>query len=86
MALSERHRAVLYRRLSSLVDDEEAVGEMLSYFPAREGEEPASKDLVRAEVASLRADLHAEVNRMIMWSVGVNAGLLGLVITVVGLR
>ena len=86
MSLSERRRAVLYHRLATVIEDEEAVGEMLTNFPATEAERPATKDFVRAEVAQLRADLHAEVNRVITWSVGVNAALLALVLTLTGLR
>jgi hypothetical protein len=86
MSLSERSRAVLYRRLTTIIEDEEAVGEMLTNFPAIEGDQVATKDFVRAEVNALRAELHAEINRMIMWSVGVNAALLALVLTLTGLR
>ena len=50
MSLSERSRAVLYRRLVTVIEDEEAVGEMLSNFPATEAEQPATEDFVRAEI------------------------------------
>lgn len=43
MAMTQRSRSVLHRGLSDLLDDEEAVGEMLSYFPANEREEPLAK-------------------------------------------
>ena len=43
---------------------------MLSYFPARDADEPASKEFVRAEIADVktaiersRADLHRSLNR-----------------------
>lgn len=84
MSLSERSRAVLYRRLTTIVEDEEAVGEMLSSVATRD--DLATKDFVRAEIGGLRAELHAEINRMIMWSVGVNSGVLALVLVIAGLR
>lgn len=52
MALSERSRSALYQGLSTLVD-EEALQEMLSYFPARDVEEPVTKEFLRAELAHL---------------------------------
>jgi hypothetical protein len=56
MAMTERSRNALYEGLTGFID-EEAVGEMLSYFPARDVEEPASKELVRAECSDVRAEL-----------------------------
>ena len=55
MSLSERSRSTLYQGLTSLIPDEEAIGEMLSHFPARDLDEPATKDHLRAEVAVLDA-------------------------------
>jgi len=55
MALTERSRAALYRGLSDLLDDEEAVGEMLSNFAARDVDEPASRDFVDARIANVEA-------------------------------
>jgi hypothetical protein len=54
MAMTERSRAALYQGLSTVVD-EEAVGEMLSYFPARDVEEPASKEYIERRFAQLDA-------------------------------
>lgn len=56
MALTERNRSALYQGLSTVID-EEAVEEMLSYFPARDVEEPATKEFLRAETALLRTEL-----------------------------
>jgi len=61
MGLAERSRAVLHTKLTEVVGDEEAVGDMLSQFPANDLERPATKDFVRAENAVLRTDLHAEM-------------------------
>ena len=87
MPMTERSRAALFRTLSALTDDEEAVGEMLSQFPARDADEPATKDFVRAEIADVRAEIadvrteiHASANRMIIWAVGSNTAMLGLVL------
>ena len=59
MALTERNRSALYQGLSTIID-EEAVEEMLSYFPARDVEEPATKEFLRAETALLRTELKDE--------------------------
>ena len=64
MAMTERSRSALYRGLCGVLQDNEAVEEMLSYFPARDVEEPVTKDFLRAEMADLRAemaDLRAEL-------------------------
>jgi DNA-binding transcriptional regulator LsrR (DeoR family) len=58
VALSERSRTTIYQSLEPLLG-EEAVGEMLSYFPARDVEEPATKEFVAAEVARLEGKLDA---------------------------
>ena len=55
MALTERRRAALFRGLSEMLDDEEAVGELLGYFPARDADEPASKDHIDARFAQVDA-------------------------------
>lgn len=56
MALSEKARTTIYQGLE-LILGEEAVGEMLSYFPARDVEEPATKEFIRAEMAGVRAEI-----------------------------
>ena len=61
MALTERNRNALYQGFVSLIDDEEAVEAMLSYFPARDVEEPVTKEYLRAEVAVLRTELRDEM-------------------------
>ena len=55
--MTERSRSARYQRLTDLIDDEDAVGEMLSDVPARDLEEPATKAFVAAQIAVLRADL-----------------------------
>jgi hypothetical protein len=82
MSLSERSRAVLYRRLTTVIEDEEAVGEMLSNFPATEAERPATKDFVRAEVGALRSEMHAGFTRLVMWMVTLHVAQVGVVLAV----
>jgi hypothetical protein len=62
VALSERSRSVLYQGLITIVEDEQAVQEMMSYFPARDVEEPVTKELLRAEMSDLRAGLRGEMS------------------------
>lgn len=57
MALTERSRSTLYQGLTRLLHDDQAVAEMLSYFPARDVEEPVTKDFLRAEMADLRTEM-----------------------------
>ncbi len=64
MAMTERSRAALFRGLSDMLDDEEAVGEMLSYFPARDVDEPASKDFIDARLSQMDARLSAMETRL----------------------
>ena len=60
MAMTERSRSALYQSLSAVVDDEQAVQEMLSHFPARDVEEPVTKEFMRSELAAMRADWRDE--------------------------
>ena len=60
MALTQRSRSVLYQKLSDLLDEEEAVGEMLSCFPARDTEEPATK----AHLDALASQMDAKFSQM----------------------
>ena len=57
MSLTERSRAALYQGLITVIDDEQAVEEMMSYFPARDVEEPVTKEFLRAELADLRSEM-----------------------------
>ena len=58
MAISEKSRSALYQGLVPIAG-EEAVGEMLSYFPARDIDEPVSKELLRAEIADVKTEIAA---------------------------
>ena len=56
MALSEKHRSRFYDHFVEHVG-EEAAEAMLAQFPARDLDEPATKDFVRAEIAGVRAEI-----------------------------
>ncbi len=67
MALSEKHRSSIYQHFAEVLGDEEADA-LLSQFPARDLDEPVSKEFVRAEIAvvrleiaDLRNDMHTEI-------------------------
>ena len=60
MALSTRHRSSIFQTLSPILGEEEAEA-MLSQFPARDLDEPVTKEFVRAELADTRAELRAEI-------------------------
>ena len=56
MALTEKSRSALYQGLTTIIGDQ-AVEEMLSYFPARDVEEPVTKEFLRAEMNDLRVEM-----------------------------
>lgn len=60
MALSEKARSTIYTGLSSVID-QEAVAEMLSHFPARDVDEPVTKDHLTTQFALARSELHIEL-------------------------
>ena len=59
MALSEKHRSTLYTQLGDTVGDYEAVGELLSNIASRELDEPATRDLVAAQVQDVRTEIES---------------------------
>jgi hypothetical protein len=66
MALSEKSRTAIYQHMSSVLG-EEATAEMLSYFPARDVEEPATKELLlltRAELHTDIAEVRVEIEKL----------------------
>ena len=64
MPMTERSRHKLYETFTALIDDETAVQEMLSYFPARDVEEPVTKEHLRAELLATRAAVSNEQARL----------------------
>lgn len=69
MALKERHRSSIYQTLAPMLGEEEAEA-LLSQFPARDLDEPVTKEFVRAEIADLRTEMHDEFRRMTTWLIG----------------
>ncbi len=56
MALNEKHRSSIYQGLIQFLGEEEAQA-LLSQFPARDLDEPVTKEFVRAEFADVRAEI-----------------------------
>jgi len=94
VALTEKHRSSIYQHLAPQWGDE-VTQAFLSQFPARDGEEPITRDYLRAEMADLRGELRDEISdlrgelrdemaglRGEMHQIG--SHLAGLVITVAG--
>ncbi len=53
---------------------------MLSYFPARDVDEPVTKDFLRAELAVLRAEMEQNMRTTQAWMVGTGLSLGGLIL------
>jgi hypothetical protein len=56
VTLSEKHRSALYAYLVPEVGEEVAEA-FIAEFPAGDGEEPITRDFMRAELAELRTEL-----------------------------
>ena len=93
MALTERNRSALYQGLSTIAD-EEAVQEMLSYFPARDVEEPVTKEFLRAELSgvesSIRTDMSAmelrlndRINRAMGWNIATIVAMAAVIVAAI---
>ena len=89
MAMKAKTRSTLYDILTPIVGDEEVVDDLLAQFPARDLDEPITRDFVRAEIADVRSEIAsvrtdvqrqlAEAHRqMVNWLIGIAA----LVVTV----
>ena len=63
MAMSEKHRSSIYRTLSPMLGEEEAEA-LLSQFPSRDLDEPVTQAFVRAEITSVRLELHTEIGSL----------------------
>jgi hypothetical protein len=55
--------------LTTLLGEEEAAA-LLSQFPARELDEPVTKEFVRAEIAGLEARMSERFRQQTMWMAG----------------
>ncbi len=67
MSLSEKRRSSIYLTLAPMLGEEEAEA-LLSQFPARELDEPVTKEFVRAEIAGVRTEM-AEMRAAIEGSI-----------------
>lgn len=65
MALSEQARNVMFRYFSGTEPGEEVTSQMLSYVPARDVEEPVTKNDLRTELAALRLEFRTELDEAI---------------------
>jgi hypothetical protein len=79
--LTERNRAVLHRRLSEMVGDEEAVSEMLSNFPSDDRFHPASESFVESFVEKKLAQ---QTTQLVMWMAGLVVTCSAIVIAAIG--
>ena len=75
VALTEKSRATLFTGLSQIID-EEAVEEMLTNFPSHDVDDIATKDFVRAEIATAKTDI-------IRWNIATMLVFAGLVIAAI---
>jgi hypothetical protein len=70
VVLTTRHRSSIFQSLTPIIGEEEAEA-LLSQFPARDLDEPVTKEFVRAEIsevraeiAGLRGEMHSEIARL----------------------
>ncbi|CAN5674012.1 hypothetical protein BH24ACT4_BH24ACT4_03880 [soil metagenome] len=56
MVLSQKQRGSIYSSLAPVIGEEEADA-LLSQFPTRIGDEPVTRDVLRADLAELRTEL-----------------------------
>lgn len=72
MALQQKSRTKIYTAMAEMAG-EEAAADMLAQFPAREYDDPVTKDHLDLRVADLRAEMHdlvrEQTTRLIMWMV-----------------
>ena len=83
--LTERNRAVLHRRLTDVVGDEEAVSEMLSNFPIDERDPLVTRSTLALTEANLQTALARQSTRLIVWVVGTAIALAAVVVSAIGL-
>lgn len=69
MALSTRHRATIYSKLTPILGEEEA-NALLAEFPASEHDELVTKEFLRAELAEVRAEIAHSANRTLIATSG----------------
>lgn len=80
--LTERNRAVLHRRLTDVVGDEEAVSEMLSNFPNDDRLRPASEPFVETLIDKRLAK---QTTQIVLWLIATAIALAAVLIAAIGL-
>lgn len=78
MTLTAKHRSSIYRTLSPLIGEEEAEA-LLAEFPARDLDEPVTKEFLRAELAVLRAEMNDRFRQQTIWMCTLSTTLVGIV-------
>lgn len=88
MALSEKLRHSIFRKLSPIIGEEETAA-VLSHFPSRDVDEFATKEQVQLEVALLRSDIadfrtevHQLANRLLVTMITATIAIAGLALSV----
>jgi hypothetical protein len=64
MALSNKSRTAIYNALTDIIE-EEALEEMLTNFPAREIDEPVTRDYMAAQMSQMRTEMVQAESRII---------------------
>jgi hypothetical protein len=89
LVLTERNRAVLHRRLTEVVGDEEAVSEMLSNFPNDERLRSATEASLSQTESRLEAHIEArmaqQTTQLVIWMVGTAIALAAVILTAIGI-
>lgn len=80
--LTERNRAVLHRRLTDVVGDEEAVSEMLSNFPNDDRLRPVSEPFVETLIDKRLAE---QTTQIVLWLIATAIALAAVLIAAIGL-
>jgi hypothetical protein len=75
MALSQKHRSLLYDDFAGRVG-EEAAEALMAEFPAHDGDELVTKDFLRAELATLRADILVRQTAVLLGAMSVATGII----------
>ena len=83
--LTERSRAVLHRRLTHVVGDEEAVSEMLSNFPANDDDPYVTRSMLAVVEANLHRAMAQQSTHLVMWMIGIAVALAGVMVAAIGL-
>jgi hypothetical protein len=80
MALDARTRSSIYDKLRPILGDDDA-NALMSQFPTTDADEPVTRQVLRAELAELRTEMHTELGGLraemhdlgrtvVMWNTG----------------